>query len=159
MTLFWSLAGDEISFAVRGERKSGYVTIAFGRSDGIVNYISNVLVSCEDPSVWLMLPHLLLCCSGMVNSFAYVGWIDDEDVGRVDTYWIDGKEASKIHTTSETLTAKKCSREDGRITFEFTRLLVPACVKGAECKNVIDPTDVLKVVWAMGPQWSNGKSE
>ncbi|GMP94323.1 hypothetical protein CsSME_00043813 [Camellia sinensis var. sinensis] len=124
VTLFWTLSKNSISFAARGEKKSRYLAIAFG--------------------------------SGMINSFAYVGWVDDEGKGGVNTYWIDGKDASKIHPTNENLTYVRCKSENGMITLEFTRPLNPSCTGSdrPECKNIIDPTTPLKMVWAMGSQWS-----
>lgn len=93
-------------------------------------------------------------CSGMLNSFAYVAWIDGQGNGHIGTYWIDDKDASGIHPTAEFLLNKKCERNDGIITFEFSRPLKPDCQSGQECKNVIDPTNALKMVWAMGDEWS-----
>ncbi|KAJ4798981.1 hypothetical protein LUZ62_050227 [Rhynchospora pubera] len=122
VTLFWTLSEDSISFAARGEKKSGYIAIGFG--------------------------------PGMINSYAYVGWVDKNGTGRVNTYWIDGKDAMSIHPTAENLTYVRCSSEGGIITFEFTRPLNPLCKGRVECKNIIDPTTPLKVVWAMGAQWS-----
>ncbi|KAM0871689.1 hypothetical protein ACQ4PT_039217 [Festuca glaucescens] len=92
--------------------------------------------------------------SGMVNTYAYVGWVGNDGVGRVKTYWIDGKSATAIHETPENLTYVRCKSEDGIITFEFTRPLKPLCTGRVECKNIIDPTTPLKVVWAMGASWS-----
>ncbi len=92
--------------------------------------------------------------SGMVNSFAYVGWIDSEGMSHVGTYWIDAKDASGIHATTEKLSNKKCERQYGIITFEFSRPLKPLCQTGKECRNVIDPISALKMVWAMGDEWS-----
>ncbi|KAJ0984291.1 hypothetical protein J5N97_002647 [Dioscorea zingiberensis] len=92
--------------------------------------------------------------SGMVNSFAYVGWVDESGKGRVNTYWIDGKDAMSVHPTSENLTYVRCKSENGIITFEFTRPLSPSCTGRKECKNIIDPTTPLRVIWAMGAQWS-----
>uniref|UniRef100_A0A0D9XGN4 Cytochrome b561 domain-containing protein n=1 Tax=Leersia perrieri TaxID=77586 RepID=A0A0D9XGN4_9ORYZ len=92
--------------------------------------------------------------SGMLNSYAYVGWVGNDGVGRVKTYWIDGKSAGGIHPTSENLTYVRCKSENGIITFEFTRPLKPSCSGRVECKNIIDPTTPLKVVWAMGASWS-----
>ncbi|KAL5206712.1 hypothetical protein ABZP36_034921 [Zizania latifolia] len=92
--------------------------------------------------------------SGMLNSYAYVGWVDNDGVARVKTYWIDGKSAMGIHPTSENLTYVRCKSENGIITFEFTRPLKPSCSGRVECKNIIDPTTPLKVVWAMGASWS-----
>jgi hypothetical protein len=92
--------------------------------------------------------------SEMVNTFAYVGWVGNDGVGRVKTYWIDGKSATGIHETPENLTYVRCKSEDGIITFEFTRPLKPLCTGRVECKNIIDPTTPLKVVWAMGASWS-----
>ncbi|XP_028758837.1 cytochrome b561, DM13 and DOMON domain-containing protein At5g54830-like isoform X1 [Neltuma alba] len=123
VTFFWTLAKDTISIAARAEKKSGYLAIGFG--------------------------------TGMVNSYAYVGWIDENAVGRVNTYWIDGKDASRIHQTNENLTYVRCKTENGIITLEFTRPLKPSCNQGnrPECKNIIDPTTPLHVVWAMGASW------
>jgi hypothetical protein len=90
----------------------------------------------------------------MANSYAYVGWVGNDGVGRVKTYWIDGKSATGIHETPENLTYVRCKSEDGIITFEFTRPLKPSCSGRVECKNIIDPTTPLKVVWAMGASWS-----
>ncbi|KAK7245641.1 hypothetical protein RIF29_40489 [Crotalaria pallida] len=125
VTFFWTLSKDSISIAARAEKKSGYLAIGFG--------------------------------SGMVNSYAYVGWIDDNGVGRVNTYWIDGQDASSIHLTNENLTYVRCKTENGIITLEFTRPLDPSCSheKKPECKNIIDPTTPLKVIWAMGSRWTN----
>ncbi|OVA00279.1 Cytochrome c assembly protein [Macleaya cordata] len=93
--------------------------------------------------------------SGMVNSYAYVGWVDDNGKGRVNTYWIDGKDALSVHPTNENLTYVRCKSENGIITFEFTRPLDPPCSSSerSECNNIIDPTTPLKVVWAMGARW------
>ncbi|KAL8503662.1 hypothetical protein ACS0TY_022404 [Phlomoides rotata] len=123
--LFWTLSNNSISIAARSEKKSGYLAIAFGR--------------------------------GMVKSYAYVGWIDDSGKGRVDTYWIDGRDASNLHPTNENLTYVRCKSENGIITLEFTRPLNPSCDRNArpECNNIIDPTTPLKVIWAMGAQWSD----
>ncbi|KAK6912518.1 hypothetical protein RJ641_022119 [Dillenia turbinata] len=122
--LFWTLSESSISIAARSEKKSGYLAIGFG--------------------------------SGMVNSYAYVGWMDGDGKGRVNTYWIDGKDASSIHPTSENLTYVRCKSENGIITLEFTRPLSPSCTKEdrPECKNIIEPTTPLKVIWAMGAKWS-----
>lgn len=124
VTLFWSLSENSISFAARGEKKSGYLAIGFG--------------------------------SGMVNSFAYVAWVDDEGRGKVNTYWIDGQDALSIHPTNGNLTYVRCNSENGIITFEFTRALIPPCPEKdkPECKNIIDPTTPLKIIWAMGARWS-----
>ncbi|KAG6516909.1 cytochrome b561, DM13 and DOMON domain-containing protein At5g54830-like [Zingiber officinale] len=92
--------------------------------------------------------------NGMINSYVYVGWIDLDGKGHVDTYWIDGKDAMHVHPTSENLTFATCSQENGIITFEFTRPLSPSCNGKIECKNIIDPTTPLKVIWAMGSHWS-----
>jgi hypothetical protein len=92
--------------------------------------------------------------SGMVSSFAYVGWIDSEGISHIGTYWIDAKDVSGIHPTTENLSNKKCERQNGIITFEFSRPLKPVCLTGKECRNVIDPMSALKMVWAMGDEWS-----
>uniref|UniRef100_A0A2N9GHK2 Cytochrome b561 domain-containing protein n=1 Tax=Fagus sylvatica TaxID=28930 RepID=A0A2N9GHK2_FAGSY len=97
--------------------------------------------------------------SGMINSYAYVGWIDENGVGRVNTYWIDGTDASSVHPTSENLTYVRCKSEGGIITLEFTRpLKPPSCSHNErlECNNIIDPTTPLKVIWAMGAKWTDG---
>ncbi|XP_059658234.1 cytochrome b561, DM13 and DOMON domain-containing protein At5g54830 [Cornus florida] len=124
VTLFWTMSEDSISIAARGEKKSGYLAIGFG--------------------------------SGMVNSYVYVGWIDDNGKGGVNTYWIDGKDASSIHPTNENLTFVRCKSENGIITLEFTRPLNPSCNRDnrRECNNIIEATTPLKVIWAMGAQWS-----
>ncbi|GMH10876.1 hypothetical protein Nepgr_012717 [Nepenthes gracilis] len=124
VTFFWTLSENSISFAARGEKKSGYLAIGFG--------------------------------SGMVNSFAYVGWIDDYGKGHVNTYWIDGRDASSLHATNENLTYVRCKSDNGIITMEFTRPMKPSCHQGEspECSNIIDSTTPLKVIWAMGAKWS-----
>ncbi|CAH9086172.1 unnamed protein product [Cuscuta europaea] len=126
VTLFWTLSDNSISMAARAEKKSGYLAIAFG--------------------------------SGMVSSYAYVGWMDGDGKGRVNTYWIDGRDASNIHPTFENLTNVRCKSENGIITMEFTRPFLPSCSHQdhmPECKNIIEPTTPLKVIWAMGAQWSD----
>ncbi|XP_010541578.1 PREDICTED: cytochrome b561, DM13 and DOMON domain-containing protein At5g54830-like [Tarenaya hassleriana] len=122
---FWTISGDSISIAAQGEKKSGYLAIGFG--------------------------------SGMVNSYAYVGWFDSNGTGRVSTYWIDGQDASSVHPTNENLKYVRCKSEDGIITLEFTRPLKPSCLHRGrpECKNLIDPTTPLKVIWAMGAKWTD----
>ncbi|KAM7258917.1 hypothetical protein ACFE04_014658 [Oxalis oulophora] len=127
VNFFWTLSNETISIAARGEKKSGYLAIGFG--------------------------------SGMINSYVYVGWVDDSGEGHVNTYWINGKDAYSIHPTNENLTYVRCKSENGIITLEFTRPLKPLCghkEEKPECKNIIDPTTPLKVIWAMGTKWSNG---
>ncbi|CAN6163286.1 unnamed protein product [Urochloa humidicola] len=124
VTFFWTLTGDSINIAARGEKKSGYLAIGFG--------------------------------SAMVNSYAYVGWVDGNGKGHVKSYWIDGKDGVSVHETHENVTHKRCRLENGAIIFEFTRPLNPSCSGKVECKNIIDPTTPLKVIWAMGAQWSTG---
>ncbi|KAE8678105.1 Cytochrome b561, DM13 and DOMON domain-containing protein [Hibiscus syriacus] len=94
--------------------------------------------------------------SGMVNSYAYVGWIDDSG-GHLNTYWIDGKHPSNLHSTNENLTHVRCRSENGIVTLEFERPLRPSCNDNGkpECKNIIDPTTPLKVIWAMGSKWTD----
>ncbi|KAL8054526.1 hypothetical protein ABFX02_05G142000 [Erythranthe guttata] len=123
--LFWTLSDNSISIAARGEKKSGYLAIGFGR--------------------------------GMINSYAYVGWVDDSGKGRVSTYWIDGRDALNVHPTKENLTYVRCKSENGIITLEFTRPLKPSCDlnERPECNNIVDPSTPLKVIWAMGAQWSD----
>ncbi|KAF0902834.1 hypothetical protein E2562_019148 [Oryza meyeriana var. granulata] len=125
VTFFWTLSGDSINIAVRGERKSGYLAVGFG--------------------------------TAMVNSYAYVGWIDGNGTGHVNSYWIDGKDGTSVHETRENLTHTRCRSENGEIVFELTRPLAPSCSGRVECKNIIDPTTPLKVIWAMGSQWSSGR--
>ncbi|XP_074296186.1 cytochrome b561, DM13 and DOMON domain-containing protein At5g54830-like [Silene latifolia] len=131
VSFFWTLSDNSISFAARGEKKSGYLAIGFGNE--------------------------------MVHSFAYVGWFDDDGNGRVDTYWIDGKGAADVHPTKENLTYVRCKSENGIITMEFTRPFKPLCTKDQdgkpECKNIVDPSTPLKVIWAMGAKWSNDLTE
>lgn len=94
--------------------------------------------------------------SGMVNSFAYVGWIDENGKGRISTYYIDGKDSFSLHPTKENLTHVRVKSENGIITLEFTRPMKPSCRIGErpECSNIVEPTTPLKVVWAMGTKWS-----
>lgn len=94
--------------------------------------------------------------SEMENSFAYVGWVDANGTGRVNTYWIDGMNAQSLHPTNENLTYVRCKSENGVITLEFTRPLDPDCNRKErqECNNIIEPTTPLKVIWAMGAKWS-----
>ncbi|KAL5200237.1 hypothetical protein ABZP36_021440 [Zizania latifolia] len=125
VTFFWTLSGDSINIAARGERKSGYLAVGFG--------------------------------SAMVNSYAYVGWIDGDGTGHVNSYWIDGKDGMSVHETRENLTHTRCRSENGAIVFEFTRPLAPLCSGRLECKNIVDPTTPLKVIWAMGSQWQSGR--
>ncbi|KAI3737975.1 hypothetical protein L2E82_27993 [Cichorium intybus] len=124
VTFFWTLSKKSISIAARGEKKSGYLAIGFGEK--------------------------------MINSFAYVGWMDGNGTGHVNTYWIDGKNAKNLHPTNENLTYVRCKSEQGVITLEFTRPLDPNCdkYKRVECKNIVEPTSPLKVIWAMGAEWS-----
>ncbi|EPS64341.1 hypothetical protein M569_10439, partial [Genlisea aurea] len=126
---FWTLSENSISIAARGEKKSGYLAIGFGR--------------------------------GMVNSYVYVGHVDESGRGKVSTYWIDGRDASGIHPTQENLTYVRCRSENGIITLEFTRPLSAACdAKGKpECGNIIDPSTPLRVIWAMGSLWSWSSSD
>ncbi|KAB2006253.1 hypothetical protein ES319_D11G331100v1, partial [Gossypium barbadense] len=95
--------------------------------------------------------------NGMVNSYAYVGWIGDTGKGHLNTYWIDGKHPLNIHLTNENLTHVRCRSEDGIITLEFTRPLKPSCNQNdkPECKNIFDPTTPLKVIRAMGSKWTD----
>ncbi|KAE8720369.1 Cytochrome b561, DM13 and DOMON domain-containing protein [Hibiscus syriacus] len=130
VTFFWTLSEDSISIAARGVKKSGYLAIAFG--------------------------------SEMVNSYGYVGWVDDIGKGRLNTYWIDGKDVSNVHQTNENMTHVRCKSENGIITLEFTRPLKPSCSshdKKPECKNILDSTTPLRVIWAMGAKWSEHLSE
>ncbi|KAJ9546495.1 hypothetical protein OSB04_019038 [Centaurea solstitialis] len=95
--------------------------------------------------------------SEMENSFAYVGWVDVNGSGRVNTYWIDGMNAQSLHPTNENLTFVRCKSENGVITLEFTRPLDPDCDRKQrkECNNIIEPTTPLRVIWAMGAKWSS----
>ncbi|XBH71555.1 hypothetical protein VPH35_098996 [Triticum aestivum] len=78
----------------------------------------------------------------MGNNYAYVGWVDGNDMGHVNSYWIDGKDGMSVHETHENLTYKRCLSENGMIIFEFTRPLTPSCSGRVECKN-IDPSTPL----------------
>ncbi|KAH7366104.1 hypothetical protein KP509_18G063500 [Ceratopteris richardii] len=89
----------------------------------------------------------------MVNTFAYVGWLED-DTCKVGTYWIDGRDSGSIHRTNESLTDVQCAQQNGMITFQFSRPLDPHCTGHQECRNVIDPSIPLKIVWAIGTHWS-----
>ncbi|KAJ0874374.1 putative DOMON domain, cytochrome b561/ferric reductase transmembrane [Helianthus annuus] len=93
----------------------------------------------------------------MVNSFAYVGWVDANGKGHVKTYWIDGMNAQSLHPTKEHLTYVRCKSERGIITKEFTRPLDPNYYgdKKIECKNIIEPTSPFPIIWAMGAKWSS----
>ncbi|KAJ0877539.1 putative DOMON domain, cytochrome b561/ferric reductase transmembrane, DM13 [Helianthus annuus] len=95
--------------------------------------------------------------SKMVNSFAYVGWVDANGKGHVKTYWIDGMNAQSLHPTKEHLTYVRCKSERGIITMEFTRPLDPNCDgdKKIECKNIVEPTSPFPIIWAMGAKWSS----
>ncbi|KAG4123014.1 hypothetical protein ERO13_D11G305215v2 [Gossypium hirsutum] len=125
VTFFWTLSEDSITIAALGVNKSGYLAIGFG--------------------------------NGMVNSYAYVGWIGDTVKWHLNTYCIDGKYPLNIHPINENLTHVRCRSEDGIITLEFTRLLKPSCNQNdkPECKNIVDPTTPLKVIWAMGSKWTD----
>ncbi|KAJ6329946.1 hypothetical protein OIU76_008716 [Salix suchowensis] len=94
--------------------------------------------------------------TGMVSGYAYVGWVDDTGKGHVSSYWIDGRDASRVHPTNENLTNTRCKSENGIISFEFIRPLKPCSYNNrVECKNIIDPTTPLKVIWALGTKWSD----
>ncbi|KAJ6383053.1 hypothetical protein OIU77_031475 [Salix suchowensis] len=85
-----------------------------------------------------------------------MGWVDDTGKGHVSSYWIDGRDASRVHPTNENLTNTRCKSENGIITFEFIRPLKPCSYNNrVECKNIIDPTTPLKVIWALGTKWSD----
>ncbi|MCO5567782.1 hypothetical protein L7F22_021478 [Adiantum nelumboides] len=88
----------------------------------------------------------------MVNTFAYVGWLEN-DTCKVGTYWIDGRDSGSIHRTRENLTDVQCAQLNGMLTFQFSRPLDPHCTDRQECRNVIDPSIPLKVVWALGTHW------
>eukprot|EP00271_Cylindrocystis_brebissonii_P019737 TRINITY_DN6184_c0_g1_i1.p1 TRINITY_DN6184_c0_g1~~TRINITY_DN6184_c0_g1_i1.p1 ORF type:complete len:1113 (+),score=201.56 TRINITY_DN6184_c0_g1_i1:171-3509(+) len=91
--------------------------------------------------------------SGMVNSFAYVGWIDEAGVGQLASYYIDSRDASGVHPSSDEFTMTKATQEDGgKLTFEWTRPLKPTKC-GIRC-SVIDPAALFKVVWSMGATWT-----
>lgn len=92
----------------------------------------------------------------MVNTFAYVGWLDSSTC-KVGTYWIDGRDSGSIHPTRENLTDVQCAQQNGMLTFQFSRVLDPHCTGRQECRNVIDPSIPLKVVWALGTHWKAGQ--
>ena len=58
-----------------------------------------------------------------------------------------------MHPTREKLSDVRCKSENGIITFEFTHPLDPRCSGRVECKNIIDPSLPLKIVWATGDLW------
>ncbi|KAI4311598.1 hypothetical protein MLD38_036482 [Melastoma candidum] len=126
VNFYWTLSKSSISIAARGEKKSNYLAIGFG--------------------------------SGMIRSYAYVGWVDLNGTAHVNTYWIDGQDASSVHATNENLTHVRCRSENGIITMEFTRPINPLCSHSdrPECRNIIDPTTPLRVIWAMGAKWTDG---
>ncbi|KAI4369956.1 hypothetical protein MLD38_018347 [Melastoma candidum] len=126
VNFYWTLSKSSISIAARGEKKSNYLAIGFG--------------------------------SGMIRSYAYVGWVELNGTAHVNTYWIDGQDASSVHPTNENLTHVRCRSENGIITMEFTRPIDPLCSHSdrPECRNIIDPTTPLRVIWAMGAKWTDG---
>lgn len=91
---------------------------------------------------------------GMVNSHAYVGWTDADGNGRVSTYWIDGKDVSRVHPTGEKLADARFQFEKGLLSLEFRRPLSPPCGGRPECGSLIDPDLPLPIVWARGARWS-----
>lgn len=60
-----------------------------------------------------------------------------------------------MHPTSENISHVRCRSDNGIISFELTRSLIPACTGRIECDNIIDPTKPLSVIWSMGKEWSN----
>lgn len=60
-----------------------------------------------------------------------------------------------MHPTKENLTYARCKSKSGIIMLEFKRTLKPSCsyIENLVCKNIIDPTTYLNVVWVMGAQW------
>ena len=62
-----------------------------------------------------------------------------------------------MHPTNENLTHVRCRSENGIITLEFTRPFKPSCSHNnrPECKNIVDPTTPLRVIWAMGAKWTD----
>ncbi|KAG4123019.1 hypothetical protein ERO13_D11G305112v2 [Gossypium hirsutum] len=89
--------------------------------------------------------------NGMVNSYAYVGWIGDTGKWHLNTYCIHGKYPLNIHPTNENLTHVRCRSEDGIITLEFTRPLKPSCNQNdkPECKNIF----ILQLLLKSYGQW------
>ncbi|CAI5464398.1 unnamed protein product [Closterium sp. Yama58-4] len=132
---------------------------SFQLADGLVTMFwtltassISVAVRGEHPSGYIAIAF----GSGMVNSWAYVGWVEGGE-GRVASYWIDGKDASSVHATKEALDMTKCMQVDGVLTFEFSRPLKPPDSDCDDKCSVIDPSEPLKVIWAYGPSWTSGK--
>jgi DOMON domain/Eukaryotic cytochrome b561 len=90
----------------------------------------------------------------MKNSYAYVSWTEKHGKCHVRSYWISGRDASNVFLTSEKLTDVQCQLNNGIISFQLNRPLVPSCTGRIECDNIIDPTKPLSVIWAMGREWS-----
>ncbi|KAG6500749.1 hypothetical protein ZIOFF_040599 [Zingiber officinale] len=126
VAFFWTLHPDSISIAARSKKTSTSGYLAIAIGDG------------------------------MVNSHAYVGWTDADGNGRVSTYWIDGKDVSRLHPTSEKqLADARFQSEKGLLSLEFRRPLSSPCVGWPECENHIDPDLPLPIVWARGARWSD----
>lgn len=62
-------------------------------------------------------------CSGMLNFFVYVVWIDSDGNGYIGIYWIIDKDVNGIYLIVEEFFNKKCERINGVIIFEFSRFL------------------------------------
>ncbi|GJP74165.1 hypothetical protein CLOP_g4793 [Closterium sp. NIES-67] len=131
---------------------------SFQLADGLVTMFwtltaasISVAVRGEHPSGYIAIAF----GSGMVNSWAYVGWVEGGE-GRVASYWIDSKDARGVHAAREALDITKCMQVDGVLTFEFSRPLKPPDSDCDDKCSVIDPSEPLKVIWAYGPSWTSG---
>lgn len=88
------------------------------------------------------------------DSYAYVGWTEKHGKCHVRSYWIADRDASSVRLTLENLTDVRCQSNNGIVSFELTRPLIPSCTDRIECDNIIDPTKPLSVIWSMGREWS-----
>ena len=72
----------------------------------------------------------------------------------MSSYCNDGKVTLSVHSTREKQSYVRCKYKNGIITFEFTRPLDRQCSGRLECKNIIDPSLPLEIVWATSALWS-----
>ncbi|GAA0157570.1 hypothetical protein LIER_38480 [Lithospermum erythrorhizon] len=124
VTFFWTLSKDTISIAARGEKKSGYLAIGFGRE--MLN--SYAYVGWFDESG-----------KGRVSTY----WIDGRDASSIhptheNLTYVRCKSENGIITLEFTRPLNPSCKRDEK----------------PECNNIIDPTTPLKIIWAMGAKWS-----
>ena len=88
----------------------------------------------------------------MVNSFAYVGWAHNGQA-HLSSYYIDSRSANGVHPWEDLGLDQgaRCLVQGGHITMEMQRLLRPGNCS-TRC-NVVDPTEPIKLIWAMGDRW------